>query len=86
MWVRGCTTTLMLRRVYRSYHTLITRINRLRIRTSKREEYLEWQQMYGKLEIDWAALSLHEREDNTSGSRELACTAGVCEVVDLNAA
>ena len=52
----------------------------------EREEYLEWQQMYGKLEIDWAALSLHEREDNTSGSRELACTAGVCEVVDLNAA
>ncbi|MGB0141983.1 MAG: hypothetical protein ACPF8W_02775, partial [Luminiphilus sp.] len=50
------------------------------------DEYLEWQERYGKLEIDWQALSDYEREDNTSGSRELACTAGVCEVVDLNAA
>jgi len=52
----------------------------------EREEYLEWQQAYGYLNIDWQALSEYEREDNTSGSRELACTAGVCEVVDLNAA
>ena len=50
------------------------------------EEYLEWQLERGSLEIDWAALSAYEKEDNTSGSRELACTAGVCEVVDLNAA
>ena len=52
----------------------------------EREEYLEWQRRYGTLQIDWNALSEYEREDNTSGSRELACTAGVCEVVDLNAA
>ena len=52
----------------------------------EREEYLEWQQRYGTLRIDWDALSEYEREDNMSGSRELACTAGVCEVVDLNAA
>jgi ribonucleoside-diphosphate reductase alpha chain len=50
------------------------------------DEYLEWQLERGSLEIDWAELSTYEREDNTSGSRELACTAGVCEVVDLNAA
>ena len=50
------------------------------------DEYLEWQAAYGNLIIDWQALSEYEREDNTSGSRELACTAGVCEVVDLNAA
>jgi ribonucleoside-diphosphate reductase alpha chain len=50
------------------------------------DDYAEWQQAYGHLEIDWNALSEYEREDNTSGSRELACTAGVCEVVDLNAA
>ncbi len=50
------------------------------------DEYLEWQLERGSLRIDWAALSEYEREDNTSGSRELACTAGVCEVVDLNAA
>jgi|9_EtaG_2_1085328.scaffolds.fasta_scaffold00607_5 ribonucleoside-diphosphate reductase alpha chain len=52
----------------------------------EREDYMEWQQAYGYLNIDWQALSEYEREDNTSGSRELACTAGVCEVVDLNAA
>lgn len=50
------------------------------------DDYLEWQSVYGNLEIDWQALSEYEKEDNTSGSRELACTAGVCEVVDLNAA
>ena len=36
--------------------------------------------------IDWAKLQEFEKEDTTSGGRELACTAGVCEVVDLNAA
>ena len=52
----------------------------------EREEYLEWQERFGAFKIDWAALSEYEKEDNTSGSRELACMAGVCEVVDLNAA
>ena len=33
--------------------------------------------------LDWTLLSDYEREDNTSGSQELACTAGVCEVVDI---
>ena len=36
--------------------------------------------------IDWSLLSEFEKEDTTSGGRELACTAGVCEVVDLTAA
>ena len=36
--------------------------------------------------IDWTKLQDFEKEDTTSGGRELACTAGVCEVVDLNAA
>jgi ribonucleoside-triphosphate reductase (thioredoxin) len=36
--------------------------------------------------IDWTALQEFEKEDTTSGGRELACTAGVCEVVDLTAA
>jgi ribonucleoside-diphosphate reductase alpha chain len=49
------------------------------------DDYLEWQSERGNFVIDWAALSEYEKEDNTSGSRELACTAGVCEVVDLNA-
>ena len=33
--------------------------------------------------IDWGKLSDYEKEDGTSGGRELACSAGVCEVVDL---
>jgi len=52
----------------------------------EREDYLEWKQVYDKITIDWQKLTEFEKEDNTSGSRELACTAGVCEVVDLNAA
>ena len=36
--------------------------------------------------IDWSLLQEFEKEDNTSGGRELACSAGVCEVVDLTAA
>jgi ribonucleoside-diphosphate reductase alpha chain len=35
--------------------------------------------------IDWSKLSDYEKEDGTSGGRELACSAGVCEVVDLTA-
>jgi len=50
------------------------------------EDYLEWKERYGNMTIDWHKLSEFEKEDNTSGSRELACTAGVCEVVDLSAA
>jgi ribonucleoside-triphosphate reductase len=34
--------------------------------------------------IDWSKLSEYERTDMTVGSQELACTAGVCEVVDLS--
>jgi len=36
--------------------------------------------------VNWTRLQEFEKEDTTSGGRELACTAGVCEVVDLNAA
>lgn len=33
--------------------------------------------------IDWSLLSNYENEDNTSGSQQLACMAGACEIVDL---
>ena len=33
--------------------------------------------------IDWSMLQGYETGDNTKGSQELACTAGVCEVVDI---
>ena len=33
--------------------------------------------------IDWSKLSSYETEDTTKGTQELACTAGVCEIVDM---
>ncbi len=50
------------------------------------DEYLEWKQRMEVVHIDWNKLTEFEKEDTTTGSRELACTAGVCEVVDLNVA
>ena len=35
--------------------------------------------------IDWNKLKDFEKEDTTNGSKELACTAGVCEIVDIEA-
>jgi ribonucleoside-diphosphate reductase alpha chain len=58
----------------------------IKLRDIEKEDYLDWQQSYSYVKLDWNQLSLFEKEDNTSGSRELACTAGVCEVVDLSAA
>jgi hypothetical protein len=31
-------------------------------------------------DFDWATLSQYENEDMTTGSQELACAAGGCEV------
>ena len=50
------------------------------------DDYNDWQKTYSHVKIDWNKLTEFEKEDNTSGSRDLACAAGVCEVVDLNAA
>jgi len=50
------------------------------------DDYLEWKERMTYVNIDWSRLTDFEKEDNTTGSRELACTAGVCEVVYLNAA
>ena len=33
--------------------------------------------------IPWESLPLYELEDTTTGSQELACTAGACDIVDL---
>ena len=48
----------------------------------------EYKEMLAKMPkaVNWNKLSDYEKEDTTSGGRELACTAGVCEVVDLTAA
>ena len=47
------------------------------------EDYLEWNGRVPSA-LDWTKFSNYEKEDNTSGSRELACTADACEVVDLS--
>ena len=33
--------------------------------------------------IDWSKLTQYEKEDTTKGTQTFACSAGVCEVVDL---
>ncbi len=47
-----------------------------------KEEYTE---LFSKMpmSINWSKLADFEKEDTTSGGRELACTADACEVVDL---
>ena len=47
-----------------------------------KEEYEAWLEKMPKA-INWADLSFYETSDNTSGSQELACTGGVCEVVEI---
>tara|TARA_Y100001972_G_scaffold9225_1_gene9921 strand:+ start:3399 stop:5339 length:1941 start_codon:yes stop_codon:yes gene_type:complete len=49
------------------------------------EEYSEMLEQMPK-KVNWDLLREYEKEDTTSGGRELACTAGVCEVVDIEAA
>ena len=33
--------------------------------------------------IDWGMLKEFEKEDTTTGSKDLACVAGACEIVDI---
>jgi ribonucleoside-diphosphate reductase alpha chain len=34
-------------------------------------------------DVDWQELQQYEKEDNTTGSQELSCVAGICEMVDV---
>jgi len=47
----------------------------------------EYEKAYKKMpsSIDWSKLADYEKEDTTSGGRELACTADACEMVDIQA-
>lgn len=47
-----------------------------------KEEYDAWVKKLPK-SVDWSKLAEYETSDTTSGSQELACAAGVCEIVDL---
>jgi ribonucleoside-diphosphate reductase alpha chain len=46
------------------------------------DEYNEWLTRMPK-DIDWMGLQDYEKEDHTTGSQELACTGGVCEIVGI---
>jgi len=48
-----------------------------------KEEYARVKKTMPKKAINWSQLKDFEKEDNTTGSQELACTGGVCELVDL---
>lgn len=47
----------------------------------------EYEKMVAELpsNIDWSVLSLYEKVDSTTGSQELACTAGACDIADFGA-
>jgi ribonucleoside-triphosphate reductase len=47
------------------------------------EEYNNWLEKHPNPVFDWADMKHYEQEDNTTGSQELACTGGVCEVVSV---
>jgi ribonucleoside-triphosphate reductase len=47
--------------------------------TLTKEEYEEWVNKMPR-SIDWTRLKEYEAEDNTTGSQELACIGGLCEV------
>jgi len=46
------------------------------------DEYVDWCSKMPET-IDWRGLQSYEHEDTTSGSQELACSGGVCEIVEI---
>ena len=48
-----------------------------------KDEYDQWIKDHPTPTINWADLEKYETEDTTTGSQELACSGGVCEVVAI---
>lgn len=48
-----------------------------------KEEYDRWVTEHPMPDLDWAKLAEFEKEDMTTGTQELACSGGVCEIVDI---
>jgi ribonucleoside-triphosphate reductase len=46
------------------------------------DEYNEWVKRMPQ-DVDWDMLSSYELEDSTTGTQELSCTAGQCDIVDI---
>ncbi len=47
------------------------------------EEYNKWIEEHPPVVVDWSKLKDYETFDTTTGSQELACTGGACDVTDL---
>lgn len=47
------------------------------------EAYNNWVKDHPTPTINWDDLRYYEQEDNTTGSQELACSGGVCEIVEI---
>ena len=47
-----------------------------------KDQYEEWVKK-SPSNIQWEMLSIYEKEDGTTGTQELSCVAGVCEIVDI---
>ncbi len=47
------------------------------------EEMKKWLEDHPQPDINWDELENYETEDTTTGSQELSCTGGVCEVVAI---
>jgi ribonucleoside-diphosphate reductase alpha chain len=47
------------------------------------EEYNKWLEDHPPVTVDWSKLKDYETFDTTTGSQELACGAGGCDVTDL---
>lgn len=47
------------------------------------EEYNKWCEEHPTPTIDFSDLRFYETQDTTTGSQELACTGGACEIVDV---
>lgn len=48
-----------------------------------KEEYYNWLEEHPQPEINWDDLANYESEDMTTGSQELACVGGVCEIIEI---
>ena len=48
-----------------------------------KEEYEAFIKEHPTPDIDWKDMRVYETEDNTTGSQELACSGGACEVNDI---
>lgn len=47
------------------------------------EEYNDWLVKHPEPTLEWKDLEAFEKEDTTTGSQELACVSGVCEIVTV---